>query len=58
MPVRFFFLLRIDGKQIVVLRLDDRTLHVFAGDVLGLGRVIKARETSSCHSLFGLDAAG
>ena len=42
-------------------RLDGRTSHFGAGKCrlgTGLGKVLKAEKPSSCHSPFGLDAAG
>ena len=36
-PFFLFFFLRADGEETVVLRLDDRTLHVFAGGCFGTG---------------------
>ena len=56
----FFFFVREDGEEISMLRLDDRTLHVFVGGCLGtgFGKTIKVAKASSYHSPFGPDAAG
>ena len=44
----FFFFFVKDGEEIGMVRLDDRTLHVFAGGMLfgdGIGRTYKGEDT-------------
>ena len=53
-----FFVVREDGGGAGVLRLDDRTLHVFAGGFLGIGlggAGYKGGKTSSPFGWMRLD---
>ena len=61
LPFLFLLLCKEDGGGIGVLRLDDRTLHVYASGFLGTelgGASSKGRKPNSCYSPFVLDAAG